>query len=98
MLRPFFGQQCAPGAEGCVSSGRRGFGFYVPAIRQRRQDGTVGGVFYGEGAAVARANFLIVDPRMVEDQVTAIELQHLMAPANDENTRNDLRARSQASY
>jgi hypothetical protein len=53
-----------------------GFCFYLSAVRQRRQDGIVCGVFYGEAAAVGRAAFLIVDPGMVEDQVTAVELQH----------------------
>ena len=59
-----------------MGSDHRGFRFYLAAVRQRRQDGTVRGVFYRERAAVARAGFLIIDPGMAEDQVTAVELQY----------------------
>ena len=54
----------------------RGLGFDRPAVRQRSQNRAIRGIFYRERAAIARPCFLVIDPGMVEDQFTAIELQH----------------------
>ena len=96
MLGPLFRQQRAPTAEGSLRGGDGGLGFDRAAVRQRGQNRAIRGIFYRKRAAIARPCFLVIDPGMVEDQFTAIELQHRVSTtaANDENTKNALRARS----
>ena len=76
MLCPLFRQQRTPTAEGPLRRADGGLGFDRTAIRQCGQNRTIGGIFYGKRASIARSCFLVIDPGMVEDQFTAFELQH----------------------